>query len=95
MFKIEYHEDSQIVSLMGNLDTSKTSEANELLDKIENSITIDMSKLDFICSGGIGTLIKTYRRLKANGKNIYLTNLNSNMKKIFELALLDTVFDIK
>ena len=35
MFKIEYHEDSQIVSLMGNFDTSKTNEANELLDKIE------------------------------------------------------------
>jgi len=53
MFQIEYNKDSQTVSLTGKLDSSKTNEANEVFDKIENSFTIDMSNLDFICSAGM------------------------------------------
>ena len=95
MFQIEYRKDSQIVSLIGKLDSSKTGEANEVLEKIENSFTIDMSKLDFICSAGIGTLVNTYSRLKKKGENVHLVNLNSHIKKVFEVTCLDTVFDIK
>ena len=95
MFQIEYHKETQIVSLTGKLDSSKTSEANEVFDKIEDSFTIDMSNLDFICSVGMGSLVKTYTRLKEKGENVYLTNLNSKIKKILKVSLLDRVFEIK
>ena len=95
MFQIEYKKDSQTVNLIGKLDTSSSTEAKDVLDKIENSITIDMADLNFICSAGIGILVNTYSRLKKKGENINLINLNSHIKKVFEVSCLDTVFDIK
>ena len=95
MFQIEYKKDSQTVNLIGKLDTSSSTEAKDVLDKIENSITIDMADLNFICSAGIGTLVNTFSRLKKKGENINLINLNSHIKKVFEVSCLDTVFDIK
>lgn len=95
MFQIEYNESSKILTIGGNFDTSKAEEAKEVLRNINNSITVDMSNLDFICSSGIGILVMTYRRLKEIGENIYLVNLNDHIKKVFKLSLLDTVFNIK
>ena len=54
-----------------------------------------MSNLEYICSAGIGILVMTYSRLKEKGNNIYLANLNKDIKKVFKISLLDTVFEIK
>ena len=95
MFQIEYKKDSQTVNLIGKLDSSSSTKAKDVLDKIEDSITINMADLNFICSAGIGTLVNTYSRLKKKGENVNLINLNSHIKKVFEVSCLDTVFDIK
>ena len=95
MFKAEYNKESQTVSLSGNFDTSKADEVKALLGSINNSITVDMSGLDFISSSGIGIMVMTYQRLKGLGENICLINLNENIKKVFRVSLLDKVFTIK
>ena len=68
MFQIEYKKDSQTVNLIGKLDSSSSTKAKDILDTIEDSITIDMNELNFICSTGLGILVKTYSRLKKMGK---------------------------
>ena len=95
MFQVEYNESAQTLILIGNFDASKAEDAKEVLGKINNTVTVDMSKLDFICSVGIGVLVMTYRRLKENGQDIFLINLNDHIKKLFNLSLLDKVFNIK
>lgn len=95
MFSITYNENSQIVNLTGNFDASGVEEATSLFEKIEDTITVDMSNLNFISSSGIGVLVMTYRRLKEKEKNIYLVNLNDNIKKVFKVSLLDSFFIIK
>ena len=54
-----------------------------------------MAGLDFICSGGIGLLVMTYSRLKKNGMNLYLTNLNEHIENVFKVSNLDKIFTIK
>lgn len=95
MFHLEYNTDSHTLFISGYLDTAKAEEVKLLLSKIDNTITIDMSKLDFICSAGIGVMVMTYQRLKEKGKSIYLVNLNDHIKKVFQLSLLDKLFNIK
>jgi anti-sigma B factor antagonist len=95
MFKVEYNQDSQTVKISGNFDTSKAEEVKSVLENINNSVKVDMSELDFISSSGIGIMVMTYQRLKSKGENIYLINLNENIKKVFRVSLLDKVFDIK
>lgn len=95
MFSINFNEDTQVISLNGNFDVSRADEVKLVLEKIDSSVTIDMSNLDFICSAGIGIMIMTYRRLKEKGENIYLKNLNDNIKKVFKVSLLDKIFNIE
>lgn len=94
MFSIDYNSKNQTVYLHGKFDHSKANECKQIFGQIENSFTIDMSKLEFISSAGIGILVMTYSRLKQNGENIYLTNLNDHISKVFKLSLLDKVFNI-
>ena len=95
MFEIEYQKNSHRLKIFGNLDASKTEEVKDILGKINETFSIDMSELNFICSAGIGVLVLTYKRLKEIGEKVYLTNLNDHIKKVFEASRLDTVFDIK
>jgi anti-anti-sigma factor len=95
MFEIEYQKNSNIVKIVGNLDASKTQEVKDILGKIDESFTIDMSELNFICSAGIGVLVMTHKRLNERGEKVYLTDLNNYINKVFEASRLDTIFDIK
>ena len=95
MFRIEYSKESQTVFLSGSLDASKTEEVREVFDNVENSINIDMSGLEFICSAGIGLMVMAYRKLKERGEDICLINLNEHISKVFRLSLLDKVFKIQ
>jgi anti-sigma B factor antagonist len=83
------------VKIIGNLDASKTQEVRNVFENINETFSIDMSNLNFICSAGIGVLVLTYKRLKERGEKVYLTNLNDHIKKVFEASRLDTVFDIR
>ncbi len=95
MFQVEYNRDAQTLFLSGNFDAQKADEVKELFEKVDNSITVDMSGLDFICSAGIGIMIMAYRKLKEQGKDICLINLNEHIKQVFKVSLLDKVFNIQ
>ena len=94
MFRVEYKKDIHTIFLTGIFDASKAEEVKDVLEQVENSIKIDMSDLEFICSAGIGLLVMTYGKLKEKGEEIYLVNLNEHIDKVFRLALLDKLFNI-
>ena len=95
MFSIQYQEETETLNISGQFDHSRVRESKEALEKIENSLTINMEGLDFICSGGIGLLVMTYSRFKKNGMNLYLTNLNEHIENVFKVSNLDKIFTIK
>jgi len=95
MFRVEYKQATQTVFLSGSFDSSKVEEVKEVFDKVEKSVRVDMSGLDFICSSGIGVMVTVYRKLKEKGEDIYLVNLNEHINKVFKLSLLDRVFNIQ
>lgn len=95
MFNIQYQENTKTLSISGQFDHSKIKESTEIFQKINNSFTVDMKDLNYICSGGIGILVMTYSRLKEKGMNLYLTNLNEHIEKVFKVSLLDNIFTIK
>jgi anti-sigma B factor antagonist len=95
MFNIEYSPDLETIFLRGNFDTSKAEEVIEVFDKVEKSVNVDMSELQFICSSGIGVMVTVYKKLKEKGEDICLVNLNEHISKVFKLSLLDKVFTIK
>ena len=95
LFQFELNEKTRTLTLDGNFDASRTEEVKAVLDHIEDSLIIDMNNLQFICSSGIGIMVMTYRKLKEKGKEVYLINLNDHIRKVFEVAMLNKIFNIK
>ncbi len=64
-------QDPHIVVLRGELDLAAAPALEELLVEIAGStVVVDLTKLDFIDSTGMGALIRAKRRIEAGGNAI-------------------------
>ncbi len=88
-----------VVEPEGEIDIYTSPEFNEKLSKALNSkkadIMIDGSKLDYLDSTGLGTLIGIFKLLKENGNKVHIKNIKPNIKKLFYITELDKVFVIE
>ncbi len=92
--------DDQILVLVadGGLDARNARELGEKLETLVNTgvrdLIVDCSKLNFISSAGIGTLIALNRRLKARGGRVHLAGATGPVPNVIRLARLDTVLGV-
>lgn len=88
----------KVIEIQGKFDIESTEEFETLFQKqIESNppiIAIDMNKLEYIDSSGIGTLIKSLNIIKNNKGNLILVGLNNMILNVFKLAKLDMFFQI-
>lgn len=94
MLNIEKKENGVLI-LEGRLDASQSEKASEKLSEVDESITIDMSGLDYISSSGLSVLIKTYKRLEESGETVRLINMSDRILDVFKLTRLDQFFEIE
>ena len=85
---------SNELKFIGRLDASQAEKAANQLSQKEETITIDMSDLDYISSMGLSILVNTYKRLNENGHTLKLKNMNSHVRDVFKYTRLDQVFTI-
>ena len=83
------------IELVGRLDTSHADTAERFLAGVETSCVMDLSRLDFISSSGLGVLLITQKRLAASGASLKLVRLNERMRHVFRYSGFDKVFDIE
>ncbi|WP_234571807.1 STAS domain-containing protein [Rhodohalobacter sp. 614A] len=83
------------LKFIGRLDASQVEKAANHLSKKEETITIDMSDLDYISSMGLSILVNTYKRLSENGHSVKLKHLNNHVRAVFKYTRLDQVFIIE
>ena len=98
---IEFREDNNIWYVVpeGEVDIYTSPKLkNTLTEKLSEKqadILIDGKKLDYLDSTGLGALISILKITKENGNKIYLENVKSNIRKLFDITDLDKVFIIK
>ena len=86
-------------SLSGEIDSATSEDfyaevkAAYLHDK--KDIEFDCTLLTFIDSTMLGTFVKIFKELKADGNNMVLKNLQPRIRKLFEICSLDTIMEIK
>ena len=85
-----------IISLQGILNASSAAQLKRYLEKTEDgqSVVIDLEKIDFLDSSGLGVLIGGARKIKASNAVLKLANLNERVKNVFEITKAYTLFDI-
>lgn len=85
-----------IVSLQGDLDHHVTEKIREEIDKMVSSrriftIAFDFRNVSFMDSSGIGLIMGRYKRIKPAGGEIYVSNLNCRLQRIFGLSGLNGI----
>jgi anti-anti-sigma factor len=93
MFEIEISDDG-IVMVDGRLDAAQAVKAQTFLDKVEGQCVLDLAKLEYVSSAGLGVLLKTHKRLMGLGSGIKLINVNHHIHDIFRYSGFDKLFEI-
>lgn len=81
--------DKTIVELIGRLDTASVEDFNEEIAEVvaENKdIIFDCNELEYISSSGLRSLLNLHKKLKAEGGQLALKNLQSTVKSVFDLT---------
>jgi anti-sigma B factor antagonist len=88
----------KVIEIHGKFDIENTEDFETLfqkqLDTNPSILAIDMTKLDYIDSSGIGTLIKSLNTLKNKKGSLLLVGLKPMILNVFKLAKLDMFFQI-
>ncbi len=96
--EVKKQNDVAIVTLNGSLDVSHQKMLKDKLvsasDIQDNDIVLDFSKVTFIDSSCLGTLVSLAKTLREKKGDIKLSNLSDDVRSIFQITRLDRVFDI-
>ena len=97
--KLNNENDFWVISLKGELDVSTADKLKEYLHNLADEKILDMKinldKLDYIDSTGLGVMIGVLKKLKTDNKEIHILNPKSNVKKIFTITGLDKIFKME
>ncbi len=97
-FRTVRHQEVVIVEVDGQLIVSNRQELKQLIvDEVESGtrkVLIDFARAGYIDSSGLGVLVSLAKRLREEGGELRLANLNDDLRSLFELTKLDTLFRI-
>ena len=94
MLAIEYAQDGAVV-MAGRLDAAQAEAAQAFLDKVQGTVTLDFSRLEYISSAGLGVLLKTQKRLLASSGKLRLSHVQPHLRDVFTYSGLDQIFEIE
>jgi anti-sigma B factor antagonist len=87
-----------VIEVDGQLIVGNRQELKQLvLDALEagdRKFLIDFTKTGFIDSSGLGVLVSLSKKIRDEGGDLRLAGLNEDLKTLFELTKLDTLFAI-
>jgi anti-sigma B factor antagonist len=87
-----------VVQVDGQLIVGNRHELKDLiqsaLDQGERRLLIDFSRTGYIDSSGLGALVSISKRAREAGGELRLSGLNDDLRSLFELTKLDTLFAI-
>ena len=86
-----------LVALAGEIDSATSedfyAEVNAMYLNDSKNIVFDCAALEFIDSTTLGTFVKIFKRLKADGNRLILRNVRPRIKKLFEICALDRIME--
>jgi anti-sigma B factor antagonist len=88
-------DETGAVLMEGRLDAAQAPRAQEFLDRVTENCVIDMLRLEYISSAGLGVLLRTHKRLTSGGGGLKLVNVNRHINDIFAYSGFDRLFEIE
>jgi anti-sigma B factor antagonist len=94
MFDIRWGEGGRVV-LSGRFDASQAEKAEAFLSGVTGSVDLDFHDLQYISSLGLGILLRTQKRLSADGGTLRLVRVSRHIREIFRFSGFDRIFPIE
>ncbi|AGT10186.1 STAS domain-containing protein [Paracoccus aminophilus] len=82
------------VRLDAAVATAFKDRMREILPHAPGLVLLDLGKVDFMDSSGLGAVIWTLKALP-EGQRLELTGLTPNVERVFRLTRMETVFNIR
>jgi len=87
-----------VVKFIGDVDNLVCSSYKTKLETVINEnkykkVIMDFSNVSFIDSSGLGLILGRYNQLKKHNGNLYMTGVNKQTEKIFNIAGIWTIMD--
>jgi anti-sigma B factor antagonist len=79
---------------VGNEMTTYREAMQKLIDAGKRSIVLNMQKVDYVDSTGLGALVMTYTTLNKAGGKIKLLNLTRRSIELLVMTKLTTIFEV-
>jgi anti-anti-sigma factor len=87
-----------VIELSGRFDAVSAEEAKQelhgLIEEGNTKLVLNLSRLEFIDSAGLGVLVSCLRRAAAEGGDLRVAEVPTFCRSIFELTRLTRVFDV-
>jgi anti-sigma B factor antagonist len=97
-FSATHEQDVLVISVEGQLIVANRQELKQrVLDALtdgERKFVIDFSETGYIDSSGLGVLVSVSKKIRELGGELRLSGLNEDLRVLFELTKLDTLFHI-
>lgn len=97
-FQVTKENDVTVVAVEGQLIVGNRQELKQkVLDELENGerkFVVDFDQTGYIDSSGLGVLVSLSKKIREQGGELRLASLNEDLRTLFELTKLDTLFKI-
>lgn len=97
-FNVRKENDVTVIDVRGQLIVGNRQELKQrVLDEMEagaRKFLIDFAGTAYIDSSGLGVLVSLSKKIREQGGELRLANLNEDLRTLFELTKLDTLFHI-
>ena len=90
--------DRTVVQVTGRLDTVHAKEFEAYMsDTIRDTsagIVIDMAGVNYVASSGLRSLLTAAKQMRAASRDLALSNLQPNVREVFDISGFSTIFKI-
>lgn len=90
--------DIVVLDITGEIDLYNAPEIKDIINKLieeqKYTVIINLEKVTYIDSSGIGALISSLSNLKKYQGGLKIINLFASVRKVFELTKLTSFFEI-
>jgi anti-sigma B factor antagonist len=97
-FRVLQNGEVTLVEVDGQLIVGNRQELKQqVLDRLEagdRKFVIDFANTGYIDSSGLGVLVSLSKKIREQGGELRLSSLNEDLRTLFELTKLDTLFRI-
>jgi anti-sigma B factor antagonist len=97
-FDVQKSDGITIIDVKGQLIVGNRQELKQkVLDEMETGsrrFLVDFAGTGYIDSSGLGVLVSLSKKIREQGGELRLANLNEDLRTLFELTKLDSLFHI-